>query len=142
MGAKSPDVLMDSTTEDLPAYSRMVSGMAVIAQRVRIRLTTLLGNWPLDRAAGIDWIGILGSKPFDAEAAAATVVLEMVDTPGVTGAANLDFDQDGDVFRMSCSLATEYGQDIPVVIEAPGIDGNLSIVVGGVVGHSGRVTGE
>lgn len=139
MSGSSPDILMDPVTEDLPAFSRHVSGMAVIAQRVRVRLTTLLGNWPLDVEEGIDWISIMGQKPVDTEAISATLVLEMLDTPGVVGVVDIEFGQTGTVFEMTATLQTEFEEDLPVVIEAPGVDGNPSITVGGVIRHSGRI---
>lgn len=141
MSGTSPDILMDPVTGDLPAFARHVSGMEIIAQRVRIRLTTLLGDWPLKRAAGIDWIGILGTKPFDAEAATAVLVLEMVDTPGVTGVSDVEFSQAGDTYTITATLLTEVGENIAVRIDPQGFDGNPSITVGGVLGHARRIIG-
>lgn len=141
MSALSPDVLMDPDTLDLPAFTQHAAGIEVTAQRVRVRFQTHRGDWPLDINVGIPWVSILSTKPLDLEALAALLVLEATDTAGVEEVGDLEFlvdEDDPQSVSISMRLRTEFGV-IPVTVTPPGIKGNLSIVVGGIIGHSGTV---
>ena len=131
----TPDVLMDPLTEDLPAFTRLSRGLEAIGQRVRIRMGTHVGDWPLDKTAGIDWTAILATKPLDLAGLAALLALEVLDTPGVLNVQDLEWSQDGGTASISATVLTECGV-LPVVIQPQDAAGNLSIFVGGVIGHS------
>lgn len=135
--AYTPDVLMDSG--DLPLFTRLVQGLDVIAQRIRVRLSTHRGDWPLDTSAGIPWVDILGRKPADVEGLAALLALEVASVPGVVQVVDLTWSQSGGTAEVSLTAVTVTGDRIPVVVTPPGRAGNLSIVVGGVLGHAGPV---
>lgn len=136
--ALSPDILMDADG-DLPLFTRHVQGLSIIAQRIRVRLGTHRGDWPLDTTAGIPWTDILGRKPVDLEGLAALVALEVRAVPGVTQVRDLVWSQSGGDATISLTALTAYGDRIPVVVTPPGRAGNLSIAVGGILGHAGSV---
>ena len=138
MSATAPDVLMGADG-DLPSFTRHASGMEVIAQRIRVRLGTHRGDWPLDVTVGIDWTYYLGRKPLDLAALAAVIALEILAVPGVTQVQDLDWSQDGGSATISASVLTELGRSLDVVVVPQDKAGNPSIVVGGVLGHSSTV---
>lgn len=136
----SLDLLLDPVTGDLPALTRLWSGLEIIAQRVQIRTLTHRGDWPLDRTAGIDWQRHLSTKPADVDALAAELATEWRAVPGVVEVTSLTAEVTTDgASTISAELRTETGETIVPVVSAPGVDGNPSIVVGGVLGHSGWV---
>jgi hypothetical protein len=130
---------MDPDTLDLPAFTRHTAGLAVIAQRVRCRLHTHRGDWPLDTSAGIDWIGFLGRKPVDLAGLAAELALEILATPGVTQVQDLEWSQDGGNATITATILTELGTSLALVVDPQDSTGNPSITVGGVLGHSGTI---
>lgn len=138
MSATAPDVLMGDDG-DLPVFTRHVSGMEVIAQRVRVRLGTHRGDWPLDVRAGIPWTEYLGRKPLDMAALAAVLAVEMLAVPGVTAVEDLDWSVDNGLATITATLRTAVGKSLDVVVQPQAAAGNPSITVGGVVGHSRTV---
>jgi hypothetical protein len=104
-----------------------------------VRLTTLLGDWPLDRSAGVDWIRIFGQKPVDAEEVSALLVIEIIDTPGVSAVQDVAVTTEGDALTFTAVVLTEDEERLQVVVEPFGADGNPSVVVGGLLGGSGRI---
>jgi hypothetical protein len=121
---------------DLPLFSRHASGLEIVAQRIRVRLGTHRGDWPLDTSAGIPWTSYLGQTPVDLSGLAALVALEIRAVPGVTQVTDLEWAQNGDAASITCTALTSVGASLPVVVTPPGRAGNLSIVVGGVLGHA------
>jgi len=138
MNALSPDILMGADG-DLPAFTRHVQGVEIIAQRIRARVATHRGDWPLDTSAGIPWTDYLGQKPVDLEGLAALLALDILATPGVEQIDDLAWSQTGDAVSITMTATTTTGDRIPVVVTPPGRAGNLSIMVGGVLGHAGPV---
>ena len=51
--ATAYDIRLDSTG-DLPDVGALLTGAELVAQRIRIRLLTWLGEWTLDKLAGRD----------------------------------------------------------------------------------------
>lgn len=133
---REPDVLMDPDTLDLPDFTRHEAGMAVIAQRVRTRLLTHKGDWPLDITKGINWIFFLAQKPLDLAALAAIISLEIQDTPGVSQVQSLEWEQVGRTATITATVLTLQGESLSVIVSPQDSTGNPSIVVGGVLGHS------
>lgn len=139
MSARSPDILMDPDTLDLPSFTRHEAGEAIIAQRVRVRLLTHLGDWPLDTTVGIDWQGFLGRKPVDLASMAAGIAVEVLGVPGVAQVNDLEWSQDGGSATISANIVTDLGLSLPLVVNPQDTSGNPSITVGGVLGHSGTI---
>ncbi len=77
------DVLLDSTTGDLPDFCRLATGPEVIRQKVQIRLNTAQGDWFLDASQGIPYHTWLSTKPFQPEVVSAALRNEVATTTGV-----------------------------------------------------------
>lgn len=129
MNARAIGIVMDESTQDLPVFTRMTSGLSFIAQRVRVRTLTHLGDWKLDKTAGMDWLSFLGGqKPADAEGLAASLAIEWAGTPGVVAVEDLSWDDaTPGLVTVSANLRTTTGESIIARVEAPGIDGNPGI---------------
>lgn len=138
MSTMTPDILMGSDG-DLPAFTRHVRGVEITEQRIRVRLETHRGDWPLDTRAGISWTRYLGQKPPDLAALAAEIALEVAATPGVSSIEDLSWTQEGEAASIQLYARLATGERVPVSVTPPGRAGNLSIVVGGVLGHAGAV---
>ena len=134
----SLDVIMGSDG-DLPAFTRHAYGDEAIGQRLGVRLRTHVGDWPLDTTAGVDWVGFLGTKPADLEGFSASLVLEALAVPGVDQVVDLAWAQTGDAAEISFTILTSLGTELPVIVQPQDAAGNLSIVVGGLLVHSGTV---
>lgn len=79
---------IDQTTNDLfvnPTTGDMgvVTDAAAIAQHVRQRLKTFLGEWFLDTEAGVPWLDELFGRPYDPALAESIVKEEVLNTDGV-----------------------------------------------------------
>jgi hypothetical protein len=126
----SLDILMDPDTLDLPDFTRHSTGVAVVAQRVRARLETFLGSWPLDRSVGMDWLGILTTKPFDEDGFLTLLAVEMADTTGVLAVETLDLERDGQSVSVRAMLRVDPGEtSITVIVSPAGLDGNPSVAI-------------
>lgn len=68
---------------DLPAFCRHITGDALTAQRLRLRLLQYSGDWLLDRAAGVPWLDWTQAKPPPLAEIEATLRREIETTPGV-----------------------------------------------------------
>lgn len=68
---------------DLPAFCYAITGIDLVAQRLRLRLGTFLGDWVLDPTKGLPILRWLGTKPPNAAEIGAVVRREIETTPGV-----------------------------------------------------------
>ena len=80
-----------------------------LAQRLEGRIRMMEGEWHLDLLLGINWIDVLGTKPFisqDFEAILRTTILEdpavisitsLTITPGTDRSLNIQFEVSSDV---------------------------------------------
>lgn len=78
----SVDVLLNSDG-DLHPITRLGSGIAVVRQRIQIRLNTFLGEWLLDRRVGMPILEWMQQKPPRVEQIGAFIRREIETTPGV-----------------------------------------------------------
>lgn len=82
-------VLLDADG-DLPAYCELVSGPVLVVQAVETRLRTFLGDYLLDEAVGIDWIGFSQQKPPDIAGMLAILRREILAVDGVATVITLE----------------------------------------------------
>ena len=68
---------------DLQVHNYPVTGLALVLQRVRLRLLTFLGEWILDASKGLPFLRWIATKPPDAAVIGAVVRREIETTPGV-----------------------------------------------------------
>lgn len=71
------------TDGDIPLYGRPITGAEQVAQRVRIRLGTYLGEDPRDASKGLPIVEWLTAKPVPVEAIVARIRREVRETGGV-----------------------------------------------------------
>jgi hypothetical protein len=68
---------------DLELPVRLIGGVDLIAQRIRIRLRTHLGEWPLDSEVGLDYAGWAGRVPVPLVEIELALTRVIGETPGV-----------------------------------------------------------
>lgn len=88
-----------------------ISGAAQVAQLVKCRLLTLMGEWKLDSSIGLPWFEAIFTKqvrPADIEAAIANIIRG---TPGVQQLISIEIDADYRVrsLGISFSAISDYG---------------------------------
>lgn len=110
------DLFLNPTTGDLDlttGQAQIVSDAAEVAQRIRIRLRTFLGDWFLDEDLGIPYLQeIIGQKRrFAVERASALLRAEILDTPGVLEIVlfTLDFDAATRTLTVTFQATTIFG---------------------------------
>lgn len=124
----SLDLYLDPVTGDLPDFNRHVVGAELTAQRISVRLQTHVGDWKLERTAGVPWLEILTTKPVDLPALATALAVEVRATPGVGAVTDLSWEQDGRQVEVSMTAIADTGEAIAVAVQPQGIDGNPSIM--------------
>lgn len=68
---------------DLELPARLVAGEDLVIQRLRVRLNTHLGEWPLDTARGLDYAGWTGRLPVPLTEIELALTEAIGTTPGV-----------------------------------------------------------
>ena len=76
------DILLDASG-DLPHRPALAAGIEVVAQRVRLRLLRFRGDLILNVKKGIDYPGLLQTRPVDTDAIEALIVAELSGTEGL-----------------------------------------------------------
>lgn len=102
------DVLLDSDG-DLQVshwlgYTDSRRSLELVAQHVRTRLETHLGDWILDVTQGLNYIGLTQVKPARPDLVAALVVQEILQVADVRGVADVDYSFDTDARRYTVTL--------------------------------------
>src|SRR5690554_2894741 len=86
---------------DLPLVTRRITGVELIAQRIRIRLRTFLGEWLLDRRVGLPFLRWRKRRAPPLASIASRVSEEVRTTRGVLEVRRVRAVQDGEVVRVS-----------------------------------------
>lgn len=104
------DFLLDSAG-DLPVVTRMGSGVAVIEQRLELRLRRHLGEWFLNTTLGLPFIRWMESRPAPMAEIAALVRREISTCPGVLAVDSFEsaIDTAGAV-TITAAIRTEDGE--------------------------------
>lgn len=82
------DAYLDPLTGDLPEVNRLVTGMDLVAQRIRVRLQRGLQEWFLDTTVGLPLLEWRQQKPPQVQAILARLQEEIRLVPGVVSTAN------------------------------------------------------
>ena len=116
---------------DLPDVGALLTGAELVAQRVRIRLLTWLGEWPLDKSAGIDWRTIIGTKPFPLDLVVTLLRREIDTTPGVlrTAIVSAAFDVDTQAATISYDITCDDGTRLAVSVSPSAVGNRASGVL-------------
>lgn len=121
------DVILDADG-DLPVFCRLESGITAIAQRVKITLGTLLGEWMLDTSVGIDYPGLIQQKPFSEIAASALFKSAIEAVPGVVSCDNwvTSFVSSTQTFSATGEVKTEDGVLLVEIPAFSALSGNVN----------------
>lgn len=112
---------------DLPAFCRPISGDALVAQRVRLRLLQYPGDWLLDRQAGVPWLDWSQAKPPPLAVIEATLRREIETTPGVRRVDELRAVFDATARRVTVTARATLDSGARARIDATGsASGNAS----------------
>lgn len=111
------DILLDDDGDIIVDPVRgitFVSGLAGVAQLVRIAIRLFRGEWFLDLDAGVPYFQTILGKKYDAATLRAELVKAVVDVPGVAEILNITLEFDGATREASVSLAlrTEFGDTV------------------------------
>ena len=120
--------LAEGPDGDIPAVSRLVTGIDLTMQRVRRRLDRFLGDWLLDSSVGLPYFEWSQQKPPQTQAIGARIRAEIERTTGVSRVTNWTATLD----RATRSLS--FGGDVLTVDG----DATLTIAPFGVPGTGNR----
>lgn len=125
---------------DLPVVSGFVDGIEAVANKVAARLRTHVGEWILDRTAGLPFIEWTQQKAPDTGAIASIVVAEILDTEGVVRVSNVVHSLDRATRKVSVSanVFTSFGELSVSVSPSPSQSNSASAVIVSLTG-SGRI---
>jgi hypothetical protein len=124
---------------DLPAFTRHISGIDLVMQRVNVRLRTFYGEWILDRKKGLPFFTWAAQKPPDVDGIGAVVRREIEGTPGVVRVDDWEgeFDAEAASLSYTCTVRTTDG-DAEVRIQPFGNSDNRNPSIMAVI-RQGRV---
>ncbi len=114
------DLALDPDTLDILVADgdiALIYDADVVAQRLRLRLSRVLGEWFLDATSGVDYLGEVFAKQTASEAAIRDAILS---TPYVRGLDTFEASVDQATRRLSVEFSadTEFGT-VSVLVEAP-----------------------
>ena len=121
---------------DLRAFNRLASGSDLVAQRIRTRLRTHLGDWLIDSSKGLPWATWFSTKPAPVDEAQARIRAELVDTPGVVRVSAFEVSVTDRVFTVTATVVAEEGE---VDINARAFVQDRNFAVSAHVRNSGRI---
>lgn len=124
------DIRLDSTG-DLPDVGALITRAELVAQRVGVRLRTWLGEWLLDKSEGIDWRGLMQSKPFPLDFVVTLLRREIDTTPGVlrTAIVSAAFDVDAQAATISFDVTCDDGTRLAVSVSPSAVGNRASGVL-------------
>lgn len=134
MTTAAPDILLDADG-DLPVLPTHAAGIDIVMQRVRIRLSTHRGDWPLDTAEGLPYVEWLAQKPVLVQTVGALLKREIEAVAGVAKVTDWSATQTGDALRFTATIWTKFGT-VVVLVSPFGVDYNVS--VGFTLSHRSR----
>jgi len=104
------DIGLDSTG-DLPTITQHISGIELIAQKIKIRLLTFKGEWKLNEALGLDYPGWFQTKPAPVALASGLIRQEIEATTGVEQITSWDvqFDAPSRLMTITAAVLTTAG---------------------------------
>ncbi len=114
------DAYLDPITNDLPAVNRLITGLDLVLQRIRIRLNRNRGEWFIDITAGVPLLDWLAHKPPRLGEIAAFIRSELDSIPGVAGTDEFrsSFDTATRTVRITGVVFTETGDVTTISVES------------------------
>ncbi len=121
------DIGLDPDTGDLPTISSLISGIDLVAQRVRIRLGLIKGDSVRDKSLGLPWVDWMSTKPVRLRDIETQTRLAVESVPGVVRTENWTATHDPQTRSVTLSgqVFSTFGEiDVDALAEAR--EGNLS----------------
>lgn len=136
------DALLDQDG-DLPVISRVVTGLELIQQRIRLRLRRGTGEWFLDpNGTGLPLIEWTQQKPPRIPEILTRIQAEIRAVPGVVGTANFAGVHDTAARRLTITGDVVYADGtVTAVVVAGATAGARNVMSFGVFFASGRIPG-
>lgn len=92
---------------DIHTQTKLVAGRDEVIQRVRIRLNTFLGEYPLDSRVGIPWIQWQSLRGIPVDQIGERIRLEVATTDGVLRVTNFSATKNGDRVEVDGTVVLE-----------------------------------
>ena len=112
------DVGLDPATRDLPVVSRLISGLDLIRQRIRVRLGTHEGEVLTDATKGMPWAAWFETKEPPVSAILARVRREIEAVPGVIRVEDL------------AATFTASSRSVAITGNVRTLEGDLDVCIG------------
>src|SRR4030042_1762516 len=117
------DLKLDETTGDIVVENGdivLIEDLDVVAQHIRVRLRTILGEWYLDTSKGVDWFGVIFSKESPRGMAEATLRAAVETDDHVRELAKFAATFDGTTRNLAIELeaSTDFGT-VSMLVESP-----------------------
>jgi hypothetical protein len=107
------DLLLDPDTGDLVVTDdlQFARGKTGIAQRVKLSLQLVLGEWFLDQSKGVDWFGQILVKNPNVLAIRQIIAQTILGVPGVSALNSLDiaYNNQTRIGSITFSVDTDFG---------------------------------
>lgn len=117
------DLQIDPLTNDLAFDGRgniaLVSGAELVAQRLRYRLNTQLGEWSFDVRLGVDYRNTVMQKAPDLGAIRAAFIATIATTEGVVAVETFELSLSGRQLRVRFEVLTNEGLTLEAAGETP-----------------------
>ncbi|HZI43959.1 MAG TPA: hypothetical protein VFD53_02000 [Ilumatobacter sp.] len=126
------DTLLDPVTGDLQDVSQFVTGIALIEQRIRLRLRRGTGEWFLDPSVGLPLIPWRERKPPNVTEMSSLVQAEIRRVPGVVATQNWTGVHDPAARRVTLSGDVIVSDGTVTTVLVTGVEG---------AGHNGYIFG-
>lgn len=137
------DIGLDPVTGDLPDTTRLITGMDLIQQRIRLRLRRGLGEWFLDPlGTGLPLLEWRQMKPPDKGQIIGLIQAEIRAIPGVLSTSNWDGEHDPAARRLTLhgDVLAEDGAVTSVVVQGD-LTGARNSMAFGIWFSSGNIAG-
>lgn len=117
------DLKLDALTNDLAFDGRgniaLVSGAELVAQRLRYRLNTQLGEWSFDLRLGVDYRNTVMQKAPDLGAVRAAFIAAIATTAGVVAVEFFELSLSGRRLSVRFAVLTNEGLTLEATGETP-----------------------
>ena len=94
---------------DFPDRRRLVSGIDLVAQRIRVRLATHKGEVLRDVSIGMPWVAVLSSKPVPLATVRSHARKQISAVKGVVSVSNVQATASGGTISVSADVSTDEG---------------------------------
>ena len=88
----------------------LISGEEELRQRIRQHLLFFRGEWFLNASEGVPYLTDLLGERLDTDLVASVIRNQLLEVRGVTGASDMEVEEDGRRFLVRANVSTIYGE--------------------------------